>query len=50
MLLRHSFGREAEATRIELAVARALAAGIRNGDLGSSHKTRAIGDAVLAQL
>jgi 3-isopropylmalate dehydrogenase len=50
MLLRHSFGREAEATRIELAVARALAAGIRGGDLGGSHGTRAIGDAVLAQL
>jgi len=50
MLLRHSFGREAEAARIEVAVARALGAGIRGGDLGGSHGTRAIGDAVLAQL
>ncbi len=50
MLLRHSFGREAEAARIEAAVAKALAAGIRGGDLGGSHGTRAIGDAVLAQL
>ncbi len=50
MLLRHSFGREAEAARIEAAVARALAAGVRGGDLGGSHGTRAIGDAVLAYL
>jgi 3-isopropylmalate dehydrogenase len=50
MLLRHSFGREAEAARIETAVAKTLAAGIRGGDLGGSHGTRAIGDAVLAHL
>ncbi len=50
MLLRHSLGREAEAARIEAAVARTLAAGIRGGDLGGSHGTRAIGDAVLAHL
>ena len=50
MLLRHSFGREAEAARIAAAVAKALAAGIRGGDLGGSHGTRAIGDAVLAHL
>jgi 3-isopropylmalate dehydrogenase len=50
MLLRHSFGREAEAARIESAVAKTLAAGIRGGDLGGSHGTRAIGDAVLAHL
>jgi 3-isopropylmalate dehydrogenase len=50
MLLRHSFGREAEAARIEAAVAKALGAGIRGGDLGGSHGTSAIGDAVLAQL
>jgi 3-isopropylmalate dehydrogenase len=50
MLLRHSFGREAEAARIEAAVGKALAAGIRGGDLGGSHGTRAIGDAVLAHL
>ena len=50
MLLRHSFGLEAPAARIEAAVAKALAAGIRGGDLGGSHGTRAIGDAVLAHL
>lgn len=50
MMLRHSFGREAEARRIEAAVAKALADGIRGGDLGGNHGTRAIGDAVLARL
>jgi 3-isopropylmalate dehydrogenase len=50
MLLRHSFGLEAEAARIEAAVAGALAEGVRGGDLGGSHGTRAIGDAVLARL
>ena len=50
MLLRHSFGKEAEAARIEAAVAKALADGIRGGDLGGSHGTAAIGDAILARL
>jgi len=50
MLLRHSFGREVEAARIEAAVAKALADGIRGGDLGGSLGTRAIGDAVLERL
>jgi 3-isopropylmalate dehydrogenase len=50
MLVRHSFGREAEAARIEVAVARALADGFRGADLGGSHGTTAIGDAVLARL
>ncbi len=50
MMLRHSFGMEAQATRIEAAVAKALADGIRGGDLGGSHGTAAIGDAVLARL
>ena len=50
MMLRHSFGMEAEPARIEAAVARALADGIRGGDLGGSHGTRAIGDAVLARI
>jgi len=50
MLLRHSFGREAEAQRIEAAVAGALADGVRGGDLGGSANTREIGDAVLARL
>ena len=50
MLLRHSFGREAEAQRIEAAVAKALADGILGGDLGGTYGTAAIGDAVLARL
>jgi len=50
MLLRHSFGRETEALRIERAVAKTLEAGVRGGDLGGSAGTREIGDAVLANL
>jgi 3-isopropylmalate dehydrogenase len=50
MLLRHSFGLEGEAARIEAAVARALAEGVRGGDLGGTLGTRAIGDAVLERL
>ncbi len=50
MMLRHSFGMEAEAARIEAAVAQALADGIRGGDLGGSHGTAAIGDAVVERL
>ncbi|WP_313438753.1 3-isopropylmalate dehydrogenase [Novosphingobium sp.] len=50
MLLRHSFGLEAEAARIEMAVAKALADGIKGGDLGGTAGTREIGDAVLERL
>lgn len=50
MLLRHSLGLEAEAVRVELAVERALADGIRGGDLGGSHGCKAIGDAVVERL
>ena len=50
MMLRHSFGLEAEAARIEAAVAKALADGVRGGDLGGSAGTAEIGDAVLARL
>jgi len=50
MMLRHSFGREADAARIETAVAGALADGVRGGDLGGSDGCEAIGDAVLARL
>ncbi|MGF7152375.1 3-isopropylmalate dehydrogenase [Novosphingobium gossypii] len=50
MLLRHSFGLEAEAARIEAAVAAALADGIKGGDLGGSAGTKEIGDAVVARL
>ena len=50
MLLRHSLGLEAEAARVEAAVAAALGSGVRSGDLGGSDNTRAIGDAVVARL
>ena len=50
MLLRHSLGLEAEAARIEAAVARALADGVRGGDLGGNMGTVAIGDAILERL
>ena len=50
MMLRHSFGRDAEAARIEAAVAQALADGIKGADLGGSAGTSEIGDAVVARL
>ena len=50
MMLRHSFDREAEAARIEAAVARTLADHIKGADLGGSAGTRAIGEAVLERL
>ena len=50
MLLRHSFDREAQAGQIEAAVARALADGVRGADLGGSHGTREIGDAIVDRL
>jgi 3-isopropylmalate dehydrogenase len=50
MLLRHSLGLEAEAARVEAAVARALADGVRGGDLGGTAGTAEIGEAVLARL
>ncbi|MFN6936122.1 MAG: 3-isopropylmalate dehydrogenase [Tsuneonella sp.] len=50
MMLRHSFGREADAVRIETSVAAALADGVRGGDLGGDAGTQAIGDAVIARL
>jgi len=50
MMLRHSFGLEAEATRIEAAVERTLADGIRGGDLGGEHGCEAIGAAVRERL
>ncbi len=50
MMLRHSFSREAEAVRIEAAVASALAAGVHGSDLGGTFGTAAIGDAVLERL
>ena len=50
MMLRHSFGLEAEAARIEAAVASALKDGIRGGDLGGSLGCEAIGKAVVERL
>jgi len=50
MLLRHSLGLEAEAARIEAAVAKALADGVRGGDLGGNLGTVAIGDAIVERL
>ncbi len=50
MMLRHSFGREVDAARIETAVERALADGIRGGDLGGTHGCEAIGEAVRQRL
>ena len=50
MMLRHSFGREKEAARIEAAVSQALADGIKGADLGGKAGTSEIGDAVLARL
>jgi 3-isopropylmalate dehydrogenase len=50
MLLRHSLGLEEQAVRIEAAVARALADGVKGGDLGGTAGTREIGDAVVERL
>lgn len=50
MMLRHSFGLEAEAARVEAAVARTLADGFLGGDLGGAHGTAAIGAAVRERL
>ncbi|AKH42213.1 3-isopropylmalate dehydrogenase [Altererythrobacter atlanticus] len=50
MMLRHSFGLEGQAARIETAVSRTLADGIKGADLGGSASTVEVGDAVLARL
>ncbi|GAA0862412.1 3-isopropylmalate dehydrogenase [Sphingopyxis soli] len=50
MLLRHSGDDEANAARIESAVARVLADGCRGADLGGNMGTAALGDAVVAAL
>ena len=50
MMLRHSFGLEEQAVRVEAAVSTALAQGVRGGDLGGSAGSREITDAVLAAL
>ncbi|NVE94198.1 3-isopropylmalate dehydrogenase [Altererythrobacter lutimaris] len=50
MMLRHSFGLDAEADRIETAVASALVDGVLGGDLGGNARTSEIGDAVVSRL
>jgi len=50
MLLRHSLGREAEAARIEAAVAAAIGEGVRPADLGGDASTAAMGAAVRRHL
>lgn len=49
-MLRLSFGLETEATAIETAVEQALAAGDVTGDLGGSHSTAQVGEAVAKRL
>jgi 3-isopropylmalate dehydrogenase len=50
LMLRHGLGREADASRVESAVDRALEAGLRTPDLGGSATTAEATDAVLANL
>jgi 3-isopropylmalate dehydrogenase len=54
MMLRYSFGREAEAARVEAAVKAVLASGLRTGDIfqpGTRRVgTKEMGDAVIAAL
>jgi 3-isopropylmalate dehydrogenase len=50
MMLRHSLGQEQAAARVEAAVARTLADGVRGADLGGNAGTTKIGAAVLERL
>lgn len=50
MMLRHSFGLEGEAARVEAAVARTLEDGIKGADLGGSAGTAQIGAAIVERL
>ncbi|MCD6079064.1 MAG: 3-isopropylmalate dehydrogenase, partial [Ramlibacter sp.] len=54
MMLRHSFGLEAEARRVEQAVRKVLSNGLRTGDIAQPGcqraGTREMGDAVVAAL
>ena len=50
LMLRHAFGMEAEAARIESAVDRALAGGLRTADLGGAATTAETTEAVLKEL
>jgi len=50
LMLRHGFGREAEASAVESAVDRALEAGLRTRDLGGTATTAEATEAVLKEL
>ncbi|MGC1269130.1 MAG: 3-isopropylmalate dehydrogenase [Croceibacterium sp.] len=50
MMLRHSFGLEAQAARVEAAVSQALANGVKGADLGGTAGTAEIGDTVVGLL
>ena len=50
MMLRHSFGLEEEAQKIEQAVAAILDIGILGADLGGQHNCQQIGDAIIQEL
>ncbi len=50
MMLRHSLGAPEQAERVEKAVARTLADGVRARDLGGSAGTADVGDAVIRRL
>ena len=50
MMLRHSFAMDAEAGKIEAAVAGALEHGVLGHDLGGTASTAEIGDAIVARL
>ena len=50
MMLRHSLGRDAEASLVETAVAEAIRDGARTSDLGGHASTREMTDAVIARL
>jgi 3-isopropylmalate dehydrogenase len=50
MALRHSLGRADLATRVEQAVSAALEGGARSRDIGGTHTTSELGDAILDKL
>ena len=50
MMLRHSLGRGEDAERVERAVGRVLAGGMRGADLGGTASTEALAGAVVNEL
>lgn len=50
LLLRHSLGLHDEAAAVERSVASTIEAGVRTRDLGGTHKTAQVGDAVVGRL